>query len=695
MRSAVLTAASLGMTAMVLGNAWFQRQQFYPSVVYITKSNPSMAVIYLQSLVMVILMGKLMRKIFFGQLRAAEFEHLMERSWYAVTETCLAFTVFKDDFSPKFVALFTLLLFLKSFHWLAEDRVDYMERSPVITVLFHLRVLSLALVLASLDLFFIQHAYTSTLTKGASVQLVFGFEYAILLTIVINTLVKYVLHSIDLHSENPWENKAVFMLYTELFIGFIKVLLYILFFVIMVRIYTLPLFAVRPMYLTMRAFKKAFNDVVLSRRAIHNMNTLYPDATAEELADTDNVCIICREEMVAPSTKKLPCNHIFHRNCLRSWFQRQQTCPTCRLDVLRAPGVGGGAGGQQQQPGQAVFQQQMAALRNQLEAMQAQRQQPGVAGQPNQNQAMPNFLNMMGQMGGMPPFAGMPGGFVPPGGAAAPQQQQAGAPVAGAGATAGAAAAAVGAATGAAGAAPAAGGVRPPFMFPPFPFLPFTVPPPQPPPNFSGMSDTELQEMEGRERTSVEARIRCLRNIQVLLDAAVMEMQQYSAVVARANTTAAPGVAPGTDAAATAASNTPDDASSAADTGLSEETDTATSSASTSGVSSSSTPTTSTISSVSSTATSSASAVVPPELLRPLLSPSETGARPKVPTNTSVAPKAESVEEKSGEEKGEKPKENPFDALSEEPATRTAEQEEIRKRRLAVFEEQKKRLMNK
>ena len=55
------------------------------------------------------------------------FQHLIERSWYAVTETCLAFTVFRDDFSPKFVALFTLLLFLKSFHWLAEDRVDYVS----------------------------------------------------------------------------------------------------------------------------------------------------------------------------------------------------------------------------------------------------------------------------------------------------------------------------------------------------------------------------------------------------------------------------------------------------------------------------------------------------------------------------------------------------------------------------------------
>ena len=105
----------------------------------------------------------------------------------------------RDDFSPKFVALFTILLFLKSFHWLAEDRVDYMERSPSISMVFHLRVISLALLLAVIDLNFIVHAYQSTLSKGASVQLVFGFEYAILLTIVANTVVKYILHSIDLY----------------------------------------------------------------------------------------------------------------------------------------------------------------------------------------------------------------------------------------------------------------------------------------------------------------------------------------------------------------------------------------------------------------------------------------------------------------------------------------------------------------
>uniref|UniRef100_A0A8B9FK20 Synoviolin 1 n=1 Tax=Amazona collaria TaxID=241587 RepID=A0A8B9FK20_9PSIT len=237
--------------------------------------------------------------------------HLLERSWYAVTETCLAFTVFRDDFSPRFVALFTLLLFLKCFHWLAEDRVDFMERSPNISWLFHFRIISLMVLLGILDFLFVSHAYHSILTRGASVQLVFGFEYAILMTMVLTIFIKYVLHSIDLQNENPWDSKAVYMLYTELFTGFIKVLLYMAFMTIMIKVHTFPLFAIRPMYLAMRQFKKAVTDAIMSRRAIRNMNTLYPDATPEELQAMDNVCIICREEMVT-GAKRLPCNHIFH-----------------------------------------------------------------------------------------------------------------------------------------------------------------------------------------------------------------------------------------------------------------------------------------------------------------------------------------------------------------------------------------------
>lgn len=82
------------------------------------------------------------------------------------------------------------------------------------------------------------------------------------------------------------------------------------------------------------------------------MNELYPDATAEDLQRmSDSTCIICRDEMHIRITennqqegndaeqeqvrgrnsdipKKLPCGHIFHFGCLRSWLERQQSCPT-------------------------------------------------------------------------------------------------------------------------------------------------------------------------------------------------------------------------------------------------------------------------------------------------------------------------------------------------------------------------------
>jgi len=213
-----------------------------------------------------------------------------------------------------------------------------MERSPVLGWLFHIRVGSLLTLLGILDYVLLMHAYNSTLVRGPTVQLVFGFEYAILLTVIASTAIKYVLHAAEMRTDTPWENKAVFLLYTELVIGLIKVVLYLLFVVIMAKIYALPMFVFRPMFFTIRNFRKALNDVIMSRRAIRNMNTLYPDATPEELRQSDNICIICREDMVNHS-KKLPCGHIFHTTCLRSWFQRQQTCPTCRLNILRTPAV--------------------------------------------------------------------------------------------------------------------------------------------------------------------------------------------------------------------------------------------------------------------------------------------------------------------------------------------------------------------
>ncbi|KRY52537.1 E3 ubiquitin-protein ligase synoviolin B [Trichinella britovi] len=487
-----LLVFSFLLTAAVVFHAFHQRKQFYPSMVYLSKSNASVTALYIQAFVLVSLVGKLFQMIFFGSLHRFEQEHIADRAMFAVTETCLAFTIFRDDFSPRFVAQFTQLFFFKCFHWMAEERIDYMERSPVVTTLFCARIMGLIAILSAVDSYHISHAYFTTLQKGATPQIVFGFEYAILLTVVFHIAVKYVLHRVDLRQPHPWENKAVYLLYFELVIVFLRVLLYAIFICVTMQLHTFPLFSIRPMYLALKTLKKAIMDAILSQRAIRNMNSLYPDVTAEDLSRGDCVCIICRED-ITERAKKLPCNHIFHISCLRSWFQRQQTCPICRLNVLQL----------RQTERQQQQQQQTANIAGTSTTA------AGTSATAANQIPAPNFTNM-----NMPTwFAGLPAGIIQPP-----------APGVGDGTPSSINSTVFASFTGNGNSS----ATLPIPIMPPF--FPFTQAFPTPP-DFTGLTDEEVREMEGNERKSVEARIRCLRNIQTLLDGAVVLMQQYTSLM--------------------------------------------------------------------------------------------------------------------------------------------------------------------
>jgi len=42
------------------------------------------------------------------------------------------------------------------------------------------------------------------------------------------------------------------------------------------------------------------------------------------------VCSICCEQLKTTVSRRLKCNHRFHKECIDQWFMRQNTCPCCR-----------------------------------------------------------------------------------------------------------------------------------------------------------------------------------------------------------------------------------------------------------------------------------------------------------------------------------------------------------------------------
>lgn len=63
---------------------------------------------------------------------------------------------------------------------------------------------------------------------------------------------------------------------------------------------------------------------------------------------------------------------------------------------------------------------------------------------------------------------------------------------------------------------------------------------PVPPAGFAGLTPEELRALEGHERQHLEARLQSLRNIHTLLDAAMLQINQYLTVLASLGYVCAP-----------------------------------------------------------------------------------------------------------------------------------------------------------
>jgi len=99
MRFSVYALASTALVAAIAYQGYEARRQFYPTLIYLTTNKLSLLALGNEALMLTLLVGQLVKALFFGRLREAEVEHLYERSWYAITETCLAMTIFREEFN--------------------------------------------------------------------------------------------------------------------------------------------------------------------------------------------------------------------------------------------------------------------------------------------------------------------------------------------------------------------------------------------------------------------------------------------------------------------------------------------------------------------------------------------------------------------------------------------------------------------
>ena len=280
-------ALSTAATASVVVYAYAARVQFYPAVIFLVTSKTAIMVLGNMALALTLLAGRFLKALFLGTLREPELDALYDNARFAVTETCLALTIFREELSARMAVLFTALLFFKCFHWLVERRVEFvemMEDPNNLGKLTYARLAALMCLLIGVDVGFVFVAAFVSFQSGAfqpSAWLLFGFEFLVLAISVSASFGRFLLHMGERRlAAGPgagatWHGKAALKMVIDFVADALKVVALVAFFVSLFVYYGLPLHIVRDLFVACRSLKQVRSPLSLYSRLTTSAFSLF------------------------------------------------------------------------------------------------------------------------------------------------------------------------------------------------------------------------------------------------------------------------------------------------------------------------------------------------------------------------------------------------------------------------------------
>ncbi len=286
-----------------------------------------------------ILFGKAVQYVFLGPLRESEQSKLQEK--------LLNFALFKIMFIAAmlehgigsvsvWVLWFVACSILKTFSLLGRERVDYLlgvYHGGGAVEIGHRRPLMLLGLVLLADVGIVGSAllFCSSLSFG----LLLSYECACIALDCFHAFAK------SAFSESPdtmsQSNYVIDLASDCLFLG-ASLLHYLhILYLLGVSFTLIDVILLLNMRSVVLSLFRKYSSYRLFLAMEAELRDRYPTVEAHDIP-ADQVCAICRESM--DSAKRLPCDHLYHLSCIRSWLeQNQHNCPLCRYDLRK--GVGG------------------------------------------------------------------------------------------------------------------------------------------------------------------------------------------------------------------------------------------------------------------------------------------------------------------------------------------------------------------
>ncbi|SCU87429.1 LAME_0D10044g1_1 [Lachancea meyersii CBS 8951] len=311
-----------------------------------------------------ILLWKGMSKLLFGELRLLEYEHIFERLSFTLVSSFFMTSTYSDNEFLSVLVFEGALIFVKVFHWVLKDRLEYVmqntdENTRLVRFVFSKFVFNICF-LAWLDCKVVLFCYRKLMRQGLSIfngstlYVLFGTKFAMLFIDVLEVALKTVINAVELHQVQRaqahnedegvgLEGKFIYEKFAELFCRCAKGCLHSL----LLIPFSMPIMVMKDIVLDLLAVYQTSHLIWKTLKSNRQIDEKLPTVTEAELNSHDErMCIVCMDDMLPADQvthprlkpKRLPCNHTLHLGCLKSWMERSQTCPICRVPVFDEKG---------------------------------------------------------------------------------------------------------------------------------------------------------------------------------------------------------------------------------------------------------------------------------------------------------------------------------------------------------------------
>nr|CAB3221434.1 E3 ubiquitin-protein ligase AMFR [Phallusia mammillata] len=296
---------------------------------------------------------QVLQTIVFGKLRPIEAQHMKDKFWnFVFYKFIFVFGVMNVQSLHEaliWVSWFTAIAFLLLLTKLCKDRFEFLSFSPNTPMYFHWKVIGLLVFLlvccAALTVLSVTYIFPYSTFNEETFDyhsLTFMLTECIIISVkAVHVIMRYLIHLYDIQHEELWERKATLVYHTDLCmellslsINFVHHLHMLFSGNIWLSMASLVI-CMQLRYIVSEIQKRLLRHKNY-RRVVANMEAQFPAATREEIAAHEDQCAICWDQM--ENARKLPCGHLFHSPCLRSWLEQDTTCPTCRKQLgIRNP----------------------------------------------------------------------------------------------------------------------------------------------------------------------------------------------------------------------------------------------------------------------------------------------------------------------------------------------------------------------